>query len=561
MQESLSRRLNFIGAVLLIMVLLIVYRLVSIQFGNNAAYFAATALTEYSYKITIHPPRGEIYDRNGVLMATNSVEYEIGLSPVLIYDREDTATKLANATGIPREDLLKDMSSPDPYVQLVRGAPASMGQAVLELGLDGVVVSPLTRRFYPHGSLAAHVLGFVSYDDVGYYGIEGFYNDILAGSISVSDQSRIPFEATGGEGWKKGSTLYLTISSEIQYLVENTLAQAIHDTNAEGGTVIVMDPQTGEILAMASLPTFDPNLFYNQPAEIFDNPAVSEQYEPGSVVKVLTMAIALENEVVNVDSTYEDTEVLEVGGIKVYNWDRRGHGIVTMTGMLGMSLNVGAAKLSIATGPINFYDGLDAFWLGRPTGIDLQAEAEGSVRRPGQADWHESDLATNAYGQGIAVTPLQMLLAVSAVANNGLIMQPHMVIRRIDPDGDVTDFAPATLGRAISNTTAHDLSQMLANALQQEASKALVPEYTVAGKTGTAEIPIPGGYDPQATITSFVGYGPVDDPRFVVLLKLDRPTTSIWGADTAAPAFSTLVRRLVVLMEIPPDDVRRVMGY
>lgn len=560
MQESLNRRLNFVGAILIILSLLVVYRLVSIQFGIDTAYFAETALTEYSYKITIRPPRGEIYDRNGVLLATNSVEYEIGISPVLIYDRQGTADALAKATGISKDDLLADMSSPNPYVLLKRPAPASMGQAVMALGLDGVAVSPINRRFYPHGSLAAHVLGFVSYDDVGYYGIEGFYNNLLTGRVSVSDQSRIPFLATRGEGWKKGSTLYLTIDSEIQYLAENTLAQAIHDTNSQSGTVIVLDPKTGQILAMANLPTYNPNLFYAQDAKVFGNSAISEHYEPGSVTKVLTMAIALEDKVVQPDSTYEDTEVLDVGGIRIYNWDRQGHGTTTMTDLLGLSLNVGSAKLSIATGPKDFYDGLDAFGLGKLTGIDLQAEARGSMRRPGQANWYESDLATNAFGQGMATTPLQIVAAISAVANDGLIMQPHMVSMREDPDKKVTVFHPTTLGRAISEQTAHDLSTMLANALQRETSKALVPGYTIAGKTGTAEIPIPGGYDPEGTITSFVGYGPVDDPRFVVLIKLDRPTTSRWGSDTAAPAFSTLVRRLVVLMEIPPDDVRKALG-
>ncbi|MBN1311110.1 MAG: penicillin-binding protein 2 [Anaerolineae bacterium] len=559
MQESLNRRLSFIGAILMILALLAIYRLVSLQFADDTGYFANVAWDEYSYKITVHPPRGEIYDRSGVLLATNSVKYEIGLSPVLIYDRQGTAEALSGAMGIPKEELLEDISSEAPYVMLASRASASMGQAVLALGLDGVAVSPITERFYPHGSLAAHVLGFVARDNVGYYGIEGFYNNVLSGDVSVSDQSRIPFEATGGEGWRQGSTLHLTLDSEIQYLAENTLAQAVHDTNAEGGTVIVLDPKTGEVLAMANLPTYDPNLFYSQAAEItkiFDNAAVSKQYEPGSVVKVLTMAIALENEVIRPDSTYEDTEVLEVGGISIYNWDRQAHGVTSMTDLLGLSLNVGAARLSIATGPLNFYDGLDAFGLGKLTDIDLQAEARGSVRRPGQADWYEADLATNAFGQGMAVTPIQIVAAISAVANDGLIMKPHMVTRREDADNTVTTFSPTALGRAISEQTAQELSAMLAEALTREASKALVPGYTVAGKTGTAEIPIPGGYDPEATITSFVGYGPVEDPQFVVLIKLDRPTTSRWGADTAAPAFSTLVRRLVILMEIPPNDVR-----
>ncbi|HEC23125.1 MAG TPA: penicillin-binding protein 2 [Chloroflexi bacterium] len=554
MHETLSRRLSFVSAILLILVSLIVYRLVSLQFGVDTAYFALIAQSEYRYQVLIRPPRGEIYDRNEVLLATNTVEYEIGMSPVLIYDREGTAGALAEVMGLPYDELLEDMSSPQPYVLLVRPAPAAMGQAVMELNLDGISVTPISRRFYPHGAMASHVLGFVGYDDEGYYGIEGFYNEILKGEVTVGDQSRIPFEATGSESWRSGSDLRLTIVSEIQYLAEDTLARALEETGAQSGTILVLDPRTGEILAMANRPAFDPNRFYSQDTALFTNPAISDPYEPGSTLKVLTMAIALETGVVEPDSTYEDTGVIEIGGIEVYNWDRQAHGVTTMTDLLGKSLNVGAATLALRIGPRRFYAGLEDFGLGEPLGIDLQGEVGGTLRQPGDADWHESDLATNSFGQGLTVTPLQLAVAVGAIANEGLIVQPHMVSQRIAPDGTVTDFEPTVLGRAVSQETARQLSRMLANALEREASAALVPGYTIAGKTGTAEIPIPGGYDPDRTIASFVGFGPVSDPRFVVLIRLDQPTSSRWGSETAAPVFSYFVSRLVVLMEIPPDD-------
>lgn len=565
MHDVLRRRLGFIGLVFLTLVILIVYRLVSLQFGVDTAYFAETALTEYRYQITIRPPRGEIYDRNGMLLATNAVEYEIGMSPVLIYDRDGTAQALSEAMGIPKDELLADMTPHEDgevpgYVLLVRPAPAAMGQRVMELGLDGVVVTPIARRFYPHGALAAHVLGFVGYDDVGYYGIEGYYNEELVGKVSVDDQSRIPFEATGGEGWQSGSDLYLTLSSEIQYLAEKTLAQAISDTGAVGGSLLVINPRTGEVLAMASIPSFDPNRFYSQDVDLFDNPTISDQYEPGSVVKILTMAIALETGIVEPDSTYNDTGMIEVGGHEVRNWDGQAHGVTSMTDLLGKSLNVGAATLSLEIGPRRFYAGLEEFGLGEPTGINLQGEASGTLRQPGSADWFESDLATNAFGQGMAVTPLQLLTAIGAVANDGLIMQPYIVSKKVDPDGTVTLFEPTVLGRAISTETARELSQMLAIALTRESSNALVPGYTIAGKTGTAQIPIPGGYDAEQTIASFIGYGPLDDPQFIVLIKLDRPTSSRWGSETAAPVFSHFVSRLVVLLEIPPDSVRLARG-
>jgi cell division protein FtsI (penicillin-binding protein 3) len=561
MNDSLRRRLNFIGLILSLVAGLITWRLISLQFYVDSEivnFLAAQALTEYRDQVMIHPPRGELYDRNGVLLATNAIEYEIGLSPVLILDREGTAKALAEATGLPEQELLADMATPDAqWVQLVPRAPAAMGQRVIELHLDGVIVNPLTRRYYPHGALASQVLGYVNLEGIGFYGIEGYYNDELEGEVGIEDQSRIPFEASYGEGWRNGSNLYLTLDSEIQYLTESTLEEAMRSTGATSGTIIVMDPRTGEILGMASRPTYDPNRYGLEDSALFADPAISHQYEPGSTVKVLTMAVALENGVVNADSTYEDNGVLEVGGIEVHNWDNAAHGTTTMTGLLAHSLNVGAATLALGTGPTRFYEGMELFGVGELTGIDLEGEIPGSMPEPGNEGWFDSALATHSFGQGLAMTPLQLITSVAAIANDGLIVQPHMVIRRQDADNTITTFGTTVVRRAISPETASALKEMMANALESEASPALVPGYRIAGKTGTAQIPIPGGYDPVQTIASFVGFGPVDDPRFIVLIKLDRPTSSEWGSQTAAPVFGQFVSRLVVLMEIPPDSVRQ----
>jgi cell division protein FtsI/penicillin-binding protein 2 len=273
------------------------------------------------------------------------------------------------------------------------------------------------------------------------------------------------------------------------------------------------------------------------------------------------MAIALDQGVVAPDSTYVDNGVLEVGGREIYNWDRASHGVTTMTDLLGKSLNVGAATLSVTAGPTRFYAGLDAFGIGQRTGVDLQGEAPGQLRRPGDPEWHDSDLATNSFGQGVAVTPLQMTVSISAIANRGLMMQPHVVYQRSNEAGEMVAAQPSALGRAISVQTAENLSEMMAQAVEREASPSLVPGYRIAGKTGTAEIPVPGGYHPEQTIATFVGFGPVDDPQFVVLIKLDIPKTSRWGSETAAPVFSGFVQRLVVLMEIPPDDLRQNVAF
>jgi cell division protein FtsI/penicillin-binding protein 2 len=267
------------------------------------------------------------------------------------------------------------------------------------------------------------------------------------------------------------------------------------------------------------------------------------------------MAAALQSGSVTPETTYQDTGYIEVGGVGIRNWNGGAWGTQDMTGALQHSLNVGMAWISTRMGPKIFYDYMTAFGIGQPTNVDLGGEAAGRLKKPGDSDWYESDLGTNAFGQGVATTPLQLLAAISAVANDGAMMQPHFLERVVD-NGVVHTTQPQILGRPISADTALTLSEMLAVSVEREASDALLPGYRLAGKTGTAEIPVPGGYDFDKSIASFIGWGPVDDPRFIVLIKLDKPTVSRWGSETAAPVFGEMVKRLVVLMNIPPDNVR-----
>lgn len=567
MNTRLNRRLAIVGIVMGLIVAQLIYRLVILYLGHlgtDAGYFAETALTQYRYQVTVRPPRGEIYDRNGVLLATNAVEYEVSMSPSIIYDQEAVAQEISSVTGLPYNELLEDMQ-PDEfgnapvYVPVMRPASAAIGEALLERDLgNGVVIEPLPRRYYPHGTLSAHVLGFANIDSQGNYGLEGYYDNLLRGQTAVDEQSRIPFDASSNSAWLPGSDIYLTLDIEIQHLAEETLAQALQEYEAESGTIIVMEPNTGAILAMANAPSFDPNRYYSQDYSLFVNPAISNQFEPGSTFKSLTMALALDQGTVTPQSTYEDDGLLEVAGVEIYNWDREAYGTTTMTELLAQSLNIGAATLSLRMGPTNFYDGLEKFYIGEETGIDLEGEADGTLRRPGNANWFESDLATNSFGQGLDSTPLQVVTAFGALANDGLLMQPHIVQRRVDTDGTIVDFDPIVLERPVSAQSAQQVTEMMAVALERESSDALVDGYRVAGKTGTAQIPIPGGYDEEETIHTFAGYGPVDDPRFVVLIKLDRPDPDIaeFGSQSAGPVFGEFVSRLVVLMEIPPDNIR-----
>ncbi|MBN8618803.1 MAG: penicillin-binding protein 2, partial [Anaerolineae bacterium] len=353
--------------------------------------------------------------------------------------------------------------------------------------------------------------------------------------------------------------IYLTIDRDIQYLIESELSLALSSTGAESGTIIVMDPRTGDILGMTNAPSYDPNDPQSVRDTVWNNPAISQQYEPGSVMKVLTVAAALDMGTISPNWTYNDQGVLETAGVRVFNWDRQAHGIVDTTGILVQSLNVGAATISLQMGPIDFYKYMSKFGFARLTGVNLQGEASGTLYVPGDSNWSESNLLTNSYGQGVAVTPLQMITAVSAIANDGLMMQPN-VINRIVTDGQVNVSQPIALGRPISAETARIVRDMMVavvqNGLDEDAS---LPGYTIAGKTGTSEIPTPVGYRSDAWIMSFIGFLPADDPEVIVLIKLDEPTTGRWASQVVAPIFRRVAERLVVLMEIPNDSVRQAL--
>jgi cell division protein FtsI/penicillin-binding protein 2 len=278
-------------------------------------------------------------------------------------------------------------------------------------------------------------------------------------------------------------------------------------------------------------------------------------YEPGSVLKVLTMAAALDTGTVRPETTYVDTGAIEVGGITIRNWNRDSWGQQNMVGCLQHSLNVCMAWISTQMGMQNFYSYMERFGLGHSTGIDLSGEAMGRLKIPGDTDWYPVDLGTNAFGQGITVTPMQMLMSVSAVSNGGRMVTPHVLYSMLR-DGHQYTVPSQYAGSPITSDTARTLSEMLAISLEQESSQALVPGYRLAGKTGTAQIPTEYGYDTDHTNVSFIGWGPVDDPQFMVYVWLQRPDTSIWASETAAPVFSKVAEQSVILLNIPPDVVR-----
>jgi cell division protein FtsI/penicillin-binding protein 2 len=320
-----------------------------------------------------------------------------------------------------------------------------------------------------------------------------------------------------------------------------------------------MDPKTGALLALASLPTYDPNRFATTEPSLLADPSVSSMWEPGSIFKIITWAAGLDSGAIDPGLTVYDKGKMEVGGRVIENSDRRAHGEVTMMEALAKSLNTVAAYISTTMGKDRFYTYVRRFGFGSLTGVDLASEGPGRLKLPGDEDWFPSELGTNPFGQGIAVTPLQMITAVAAVANEGRLLRPHVVqqfVRENELENEVVNTEPHMVRQAISKEAAETLTAMLVEVVERKATEAQVPGYRIAGKTGTAEIPTAFGYHATDTIVSFVGYAPASDPEFIVLVKLDRPQTSRWAAYTAAPTFRSIAERLFVYLQIPPDDVR-----
>ncbi|MCE1251983.1 MAG: penicillin-binding protein 2 [Anaerolineae bacterium] len=580
-------RLNILGIVLTTMTGLIFMRMIYVQFSNGGQELLKEAEANYRYEHEeIVPARGSIYDRWGNLLAGNRTVYELGINLANTERNPRTIAKhLSSLLGMDYNDVynlastplkagqqyivLKDFVDGDTInqIQEIKGKlsknpdPALEGEA--SGTLEGIEWQPHLKREYPENSLASNVLGFYAFLDRkegdAHYGVEEEYNKLLAGNSMQVDIPIEPREAAEIPTVPPGDSLVLTIDRRIQQSVEEILDRAVEKNQAISGTIIVMDPETGEILAMATNPRINPNEYWqsNMVVETKSyNRAIDITYEPGSVFKVLTMAAAMDAGVVNADTPFNDTGSVELGGYTIYNWDRSAWGQQTMLGCMQHSLNVCLTWVAMQLGSGHFYDYMRAFGIGQYTNIDLAGEKVFPLSFPGDSNWADINLGTNSFGQGLAVTPLQMVQAVGAIANDGKMMSPH-ILKSIIKNGEKTDFPARQVGQPITAKTAHELTDMLTISLEEEASSALVDNYRVAGKTGTAEIPSPEGYISNVTNASFVGWGPADDPKFIVYVWLEKPKSSIWGSVVASPVFSSVVQKLVVLMDIPPDSTRQ----
>jgi cell division protein FtsI/penicillin-binding protein 2 len=576
MKQQYAVRSLIVVAGLAFATLAVIIQIIRIQTSDQAEIFLSQGDRYAGEFQMFYPERGEIYDRNGHLLAGNRTVYEVGVSLRDMENPEVMASTLSATLGLTYDEIYQKLTqSPETWeyvviqdyvaveaVDKLKGLIQQLDDAD-DPRLSGLAYKPHLQRSYPENALASNVLGFVTRDGRGYFGVEEKYNDLLAGNPVQVWVPSDPNRATEIPRVPNGTTLVLTINRDLQAKVESILDESLSEYGAASGTIIVTDPRNGEILAMATTPRMDLNNYGNY-FELYDNGSqynrsIGMTYEPGSVFKVLTMAAALDAGTVTPDTTFIDTGIIEVGGISIYNWNRDAWGQQNMTGCMQHSLNVCLAWLSSSMGTQTFYDYMERFGIGHSTGVDLSGEAPGRLKRPGDGDWYPVDLGTNSFGQGIAVTPLQMLMAASSIANDGKMATPHVLYSMIR-DGHQYNVPPQYAGAPISAETARTLNEMLANSLEQESSMALLPGYRLAGKTGTAQIPTEYGYDATHTNASFVGWGPVDDPQFMVYIWLETPSSSIWASETAAPVFSRVAEQTVILLNIPPDAVRQQLA-
>ncbi|GIL15847.1 MAG: penicillin-binding protein [Chloroflexota bacterium] len=524
------------------------------------------AMTEYAR-------RGDIITSDGVLLATDIFYYEVTAHPRLIQNPKEQAQVLAPILNLSEAQLVEKLSDQSQQtVMLTLTAPVTAGKQLTALrnagkiGAIEFVAKP--QRRYPGGSLAAHLVGFTSASRSGAYGVEQYFDELLRGrdgqiraeADALGDEA-LPFDLPQGSSALNGSSLVLTINSALQSIAEREVARGVQEFGARSGQILILDPQTGKILALASYPAPDLNAFATTKLDAYADPAVSLPYEPGSVFKAFTLAAGLDSGKISRGIVLNDPGSVVIGGRAIYNSDRKGYGNVDLVTAMAKSLNVIASKIALATGPKTFYQYLHDFGFGTLSNVDLAGEIPGTVKNPGDGIWYESDLGTNSFGQGIAVTPLQMANALAVIANGGKLMRPYIVDRIIHPDGSVETRSPYMVRRVLKPETAAQVTDILSRSILTESTnKANLPGYTIAGKTGTAQIPVPGGYDPKWTIASFGGYLPADNPQYVILVKIDRPQKSPWGSQVASPIFAAVAQQIAQLTGLPPDDIRKAMS-
>lgn len=571
---KVKRRFNRIKALRIIAVVLflVIFGRLSWLQGVEAASLKTKAVKSRTTDTDLMPQRGNILDGNGRVLATSIATKTVFIQPNLYKsgvsklgtDPTQLLTQLAQILQLPVSDVESKCNSGASWVALAHQVSLDKAASIEKLNIPGIGFSDDTKRVYPMGSLMGPVLGFVKQDGRGADGLELSYDKYLYGQkgfISAETDARSRDLIDGVHSYEppqNGDNLVLTIDSNIQYIVEQQIDQIMKDTQPLDAVIIVMDPNNGKIVAMANRPTFDPNNYAAYPPALWNNQAVSWQYEPGSTFKIITSSAAMEEGTSSPDKLYNDPGYLKVQGQTITNWNTGTYqgGMFSLTKGMEMSSNVVLGQVALEMGVNRFYKYLRGFGFGKPTGVDLPGEAWGQVLD--QNTVSQFELATMGFGQANAVTPLQLITAISAVANGGTLYKPYVVDKVLNPDGQVVlQNKPEAVRQVISQTTADlergILEKVVTNGTGQNAE---INGYVVAGKTGTAQKVMPDGkYSPTDYIASFAGFAPADHPRLVTLVVVDSPKKALAeGAVVAAPYFHNIMQQALAYYNVPPNN-------
>lgn len=551
MRQFDSIRIKVIFGCVVLAASLITWRLFVLSYIRHTVYLkTAQAQNENISNILI---RGNIFvqdpkassngDNQYYLVATDKKFPLLYAIPKNISDPETTADSITKILGTDKSAVQATLESKSSSTKiLARKLTTEQVDAINKLGIKGLGVRYEKARFYPADSLLAKVLGYFGHSSTGQagqYGVEAYFEKELSGSDEKNGSSPRP------------NDLVLTIDRNVQIFAESKLHELLLRWNAEAGSIIVQDPQTGKIIAMADEPTFNPNSYSSSPTSSYINRNVQDMFEPGSSLKPVTMAMGLDLGKITPDTTYTDPGVIEIAGRQIHNFDNMAHGTVTMTKVLEKSLNTGVAFVENLIGQENFLNYIINFGFGQKTKIDLPGEVNGNVAN--LYSGRQVNFVTASFGQGIAVTPIQLITAYSAIANGGKLMKPYVVDRIIHESGEETITQPEVASIPITEKTSEKLRSMLVSVVDNGFDKARIKGYDIAGKTGTAQIADgKGGYQEGVFIHNFLGFAPASNPKFVVMIKMDKPKGITFAADSLSPTFREVAQYLINYYNIPP---------
>ncbi|MFW5986346.1 MAG: stage V sporulation protein D [Halanaerobiales bacterium] len=550
-----KKRIIFLFLIIFLMIILLTARLVWIQVINSDEY-QNKALDQRKIELKVEPKRGIIYDRQGRELAVSASSETVVAIPPEIDDPQRTARQLAPVLEMSFDSVYDKITQNKSQYYIKRKVKEETAQKVRNLDLKGIIFTEESKRYYPKENLASHLLGFAGIDSQGLDGLEHSYDHYLKGTpgkIETETDAAGRSMPDGGQKYiaaRNGYNLHLTLDEVIQYIAERELDKAMNEFQISGGTVVVMDPRNGGILALANRPDYNPNNFFNYSQKLWRNRAISDSFEPGSAFKIITTATALEEGVVNENDRFVDPGHIIVSGERIDCWKAGGHGSQSFTEVVQNSCNPGFVQVGMRVGKESFYNYTTAFGIGSKTGIKLPGEAEGLL-----SDYDNIgpvELATMSFGHGVTVTPIQLVSAVSAVANKGMLVRPRLVNEIKTPEGElVKKVEPFPIRQVISEETAARTLRLLENVVAEGTGRnAGIEGYRIGGKTGTAK-----HYGAELYDSSFIGIIPVDNPRLVILVVLyDVTGYPYYGSQTAAPVFKRIGLDVLRYLDIAPEE-------